>query len=125
MPDYSNKRVMIVDDVKAMRTVLRTILTKLGFTKIIECEDGQQACSHLEVKYDLIVCDWNMPNMNGLEFLKHTRKDEINKEVPFLIVTTEAEMDNLKQAIAAGVNGYIKKPFKPQTLSEKLEQIMK
>jgi two-component system, chemotaxis family, chemotaxis protein CheY len=125
MTDYANMRLLLIDDTKAMRTVIRTILTKIGFTKIIEAEDGEHGLEIVKgpLKFDIIVSDWNMPKKTGLELLKEVRAIAGMEKTPFLMVTTEAERDNLQAAIAAGVTAFIKKPFQPQVLHDKLNEI--
>ncbi len=120
--------VLIVDDMAAMRKILRTLLTQLGFKNIDEAEDGKQALEKLRQnpnKYGLVVTDWNMPNMTGIELVQEIRKDESLKHLPILMVTAEAKKENVIAAIKAGVNNYIVKPFTAETLKEKIEAIFK
>jgi two-component system chemotaxis response regulator CheY len=120
--------ILIVDDMAAMRKILRTLLSQLGFKNVDEAEDGKQALDKLKQdpnKYDLVITDWNMPNMTGIELVQAIRSDENLKLLPVLMVTAEAKKENVLMAIKAGVNNYIVKPFTAETLKEKLEAIFK
>ena len=116
--------VLIVDELSNMRKVLRGFLRNLGFKKISEAEDGSAALSILKKKnsFDLVISDWKMPNMNGLELLEAIRSDDKLKGVLFLLVTAEAKKENIIAAIKAGANNYILKPFTEEILQEKLEE---
>ena len=119
-------KVLVVDDFATMRRILKNILKQIGFTKIIDADDGSTALAMLKKnKVDLIISDWNMPKVSGLELLKAVRSDESIKDMPFLMVTAEAQKDSVVQAIQAGVSNYVVKPFTPDTIKEKLEQIFK
>jgi len=121
-----NINVLVVDDFETMRRILKNILKQIGFTKIIDADDGSTALAMLKKdKVDLIISDWNMPKVSGLELLKAVRSDESIKDMPFLMVTAEAQKDSVVQAIQAGVSNYVVKPFTPDTIKEKLEQIFK
>jgi two-component system, chemotaxis family, chemotaxis protein CheY len=118
-------KVMIVDDFATMRRIVKGILKQLGFSKIIEAEDGSAAL--LELKKNpvgLIVSDWNMPKMSGLDLLKAVRGDASLKHIPFVMVTAEGQKENVIEAVKAGVSNYIMKPFTPETFSEKLEKVL-
>ncbi|MBW1697434.1 MAG: response regulator [Deltaproteobacteria bacterium] len=116
--------VLIVDDFATMRKILRNILKQVGFTKIIEADDGTTAFDILnKQKIDLIICDWNMPKMTGLELLKKVRASGMLKDIPFIMVTAEAQKKNVIDAVQAGVSNYIVKPFTVEQLSEKLKKI--
>ena len=116
--------VLIVDDFATMRRILRNILKQLGFTNIIEADDGTTALEVLDKqKIDLIISDWNMPKMSGLDLLKAVRADDAFKDIPFLMVTAEAQKENIIDAVQAGVSNYIVKPFTAEQISEKLENI--
>jgi two-component system chemotaxis response regulator CheY len=108
-----------------MRRIICNTLNNAGYEDIVEAGDGNEGISALEKNpdVDLILTDWNMPNMNGLEFLTKVR--ETNKEIPIVMVTTEAEKQNVVTAIKAGANNYIVKPFTPEVLSEKIGQFLK
>jgi two-component system chemotaxis response regulator CheY len=124
MPIDPNIKILIVDDFSTMRKIIRNILTQLGFKNILEADDGTTAIEILKKeKVDLIISDWNMPKMSGLELLKAVRSDENLKDVPFVMVTAEAQKENILEAIKYKVNQYIVKPFTPETLKEKLEKV--
>ncbi len=117
-------KVLVVDDFATMRRILKNVLKEIGFTKIVEADDGSTALAVLKKdEVGLIVSDWNMPEVSGLELLKAVRSDESTKDVPFLMVTAEGQKDSVVQAVQAGVNNYIVKPFTADTIKEKLEQI--
>jgi len=116
--------VLIVDDFATMRRIIKGVLKQLGFSNLIEAEDGEVALKELrKEKIGLIVSDWNMPNMTGLELLKAVRADNNLKNIPFLMVTAEGQKENVIQAVQAGVSNYIVKPFTPETFNAKLEKI--
>jgi two-component system chemotaxis response regulator CheY len=116
--------VLIVDDFATMRRIIKGVLKQLGFSNLIEAEDGDAALKELKKeKIGLIVSDWNMPNMTGLELLKAVRADKDLKDIPFLMVTAEGQKENVIQAVQAGVSNYIVKPFTPETFNAKLEKI--
>jgi two-component system, chemotaxis family, chemotaxis protein CheY len=118
-------KILVVDDFATMRKVIRNLLKQVGYENIVEAEDGVIALKVLKSqKIDLIVSDWNMPNMTGLELLKAVRADEDLKTTPFLMVTAEALQDNVIAAVKAGVSNYIVKPFTAETLNEKISKIL-
>jgi two-component system chemotaxis response regulator CheY len=117
-------RFLVVDDFSTMRRILGTLLKELGFTHIIEAEDGAIALQKLRHgAFQFVVTDWNMPNMDGLELLKNIRADPALHHLPVLMVTAEAKKENIILAAQAGANGYIVKPFTGATLGEKLTKI--
>ena len=125
MPN-SDINILIVDDMAAMRKILKALLAQLGYKNVDEAEDGKQALEILRKnpdKYELVITDWNMPNMTGIELVQEIRKDEKLKHLPILMVTAEAKKENVLMAIKAGVNNYIVKPFTAETLKEKIEKI--
>ena len=120
-----NMKILVVDDFATMRRILKNNLRQLGFSDILEAEDGQLALEELKKnKVDLIISDWNLPNMNGLELLKAVRGVESLKQIPFVMVTAEGQKDNVMEAAKAGVSYYIVKPFTPETLEEKLKKVL-
>ncbi|MGC9967522.1 MAG: response regulator [Syntrophobacteraceae bacterium] len=122
---YKDLTVLIVDDFLTMRRIVRKILRDLDFQNIIEAEDGTAALDVLKTtKVDLIVSDWNMPKMTGLELLKEVRGSNNFKDTPFLMVTAEAQKENIVEAVKARVSNYIVKPFTAATLEEKLAKIV-
>jgi len=119
-----NMKVLVVDDFATMRRILRNILKQLGFTNISEADDGKTALKELQKeKFDLVLCDWNMPEMSGLELLTAIRSDDQLKDLAFVMVTAEAQKENIVTAVKAGVNNYIVKPFTAETVSEKLNKV--
>jgi two-component system chemotaxis response regulator CheY len=117
-------KVLIVDDFATMRRILRNILKQIGFTNIVEADDGNTALKELQKeKIDLILCDWNMPEMPGIDLLKTLKADEQLKDIPFVMVTAEAQKDNIIEAVKTGVSSYIVKPFTAETVSEKLNKV--
>ena len=119
-------KILVVDDMAAMRNILKTLLAQLGYKNVDEAEDGKQALEILKQnpnKYGLVITDWNMPNMTGIELVQAIRSDEQLKHLPILMVTAEAKKENVLMAIKAGVNNYIVKPFTAETLKEKIEKI--
>jgi two-component system chemotaxis response regulator CheY len=117
-------RIMLVDDSKTMRNIQKNILAQLGFTDVEEACDGQDALSKLTAfKPGLILLDWNMPNMDGITFVQTIRGR--GDKTPIIMVTTEAEKTRVIEAIKAGVNDYIIKPFTPEALSDRVTSTMK
>jgi two-component system chemotaxis response regulator CheY len=117
-------KVLVVDDFAAMRRILKNVLGQIGFTNIIEADDGTTALDVLKKnKIDLIVSDWNMPKMSGLDLLKAVRSNEVTKNMPFLMVTASSQKDDVLEAVQAGVSNYIVKPFTADTVKEKLGKI--
>jgi two-component system, chemotaxis family, chemotaxis protein CheY len=120
----ANMDVLIVDDAATMRRIIKGLLHELGFKNMREADNGTNALEELKrKKADLVVSDWNMPVMTGIDLLKAIRADESLKTLPVLMVTAEAKKENILEAIQAGVNNYIVKPFNAKTLEEKLNKI--
>ena len=123
MPD-KNMRILVVDDFSTMRRIIRNILKQLGFINVEEAEDGSAAFEKLkEADYDLLITDLNMPNMTGLDLLKEVRANEKLKDLKVLMVTAEAEKENIIQAAQAGANEYVVKPFTADVLGQKINKI--
>ena len=121
-----NLRVLIVDDFATMRKIERNILSQLGIKNVDEADDGSTALPKLlNNPYDVVLLDWNMPTMTGLELLQAIRAEDNLKDLPVLMVTAEALKDNIVAAAQAGVNDYIVKPFTAGTLEEKLKKVLK
>ena len=119
-------KVLVVDDFATMRRIVKGALKQLGFLNIVEAEDGQIALELLKKeKVGLIVCDWNMPNMTGIELLKVVRADAVLKDTPFIMVTAECQKDNVLEAVNAGVSNYVVKPFTPDILGGKIKKVLK
>ena len=116
-------RVMLIDDSKTMRNIQKSVLKQLGHTELEEACDGQDALSKIGAfNPELVLVDWNMPNMDGLTFVKEYRKQ--NKTVPMIMVTTEAEKARVIEAIKAGVNNYVVKPFTPDLLGQRINETL-
>ena len=117
-------RFLVVDDSPTMRRIVINALKNIGYTDIVEAEDGKDALAKLYAeRIDFIITDWNMPNMGGLELTKAVRSDPNFANIPILMVTTRAMKEDVLEALQARVNNYIVKPFTPQILKEKIEQI--
>jgi two-component system chemotaxis response regulator CheY len=121
-----NMKILIVDDFATMRRIVRNVLKQIGFTNMLEADNGKAALKVLKKEnIDLILCDWNMPEMPGIDLLKTLKSEDELKDIPFVMVTAEAQKDNIIEAVKAGVNSYIVKPFTAETVSEKLNTIFK
>jgi two-component system, chemotaxis family, chemotaxis protein CheY len=117
-------KVLVVDDMSTMRRIVKNVLRQIGFSDIVEAENGQDALTKLKAGgYGLVVSDWNMPVMQGIELLRAIRADADLKTLPFLMVTAEAQKENLIEAVQAGVSNYVVKPFTAEVLQGKLEKI--
>ncbi|KWT84079.1 chemotaxis protein CheY [Candidatus Magnetominusculus xianensis] len=117
-------KILVVDDFATMRRIIKNILKQLGMNEVEEAEDGEQAFKKLQTgKFDFLITDWNMPNCTGLELLKMVRSDPNLKAMPVLMVTAEAEKEQVVEAIKAGVNNYVMKPFTSDVLKQKLDKI--
>ncbi|MBA4028936.1 MAG: two-component system response regulator [Planctomyces sp.] len=114
-------KILLVDDSKTMRNIQKGVLAQLGHTEVVEACDGQDALSKVAAAGpELILLDWNMPNMNGIDFVKAFR--QTNKATPIIMVTTESEKSRVIEAIKAGVNNYVIKPFTPELLSQRISE---
>jgi two-component system, chemotaxis family, chemotaxis protein CheY len=115
-------KIMLVDDSQTMRRIQKTQLSNLGLTDILEADNGEEALSVLKqsMPVDAILLDWNMPIMDGLTFLKKMRLDAAYSKVKVVMCTSEAEKSRVVEALKAGANNYIVKPFTPEALKEKL-----
>ncbi len=125
MPYDSNMRILIVDDFSTMRRIIKNILKQIGYNNIVEADDGTTAWEILNrEKIDFVIADWNMPKMKGIDLLRKVRDSEEFEDLPFLMVTAEAQQENLVEAIQAKVSNYVVKPFTPDVLSQKIEKIL-
>ena len=116
-------KILIVDDSSTMLRIIKNTLNRLGYDDIVEAENGQDALGKFQGGgFSMVLTDWNMPVMDGLTLVKKVR--EIDKQVPILMITTEGEKSSILEALKAGVNNYIVKPFTPQTFKEKIEQVL-
>ena len=123
MPD-PKMRILVVDDFSTMRRINKNILKQLGFENVEEAEDGNDAFAKLQKGgYGFVVSDWNMPNLDGLGLLKKIRADPVLKDLPVMLVTAEAEKDMVVEAIQAGVNNYVVKPFTAETFKAKMDKV--
>ncbi len=118
-------RVLIVDDSSTMRRIIANTLKTLGYEDLAEAGDGNEGLQQVaQSKPGLILTDWNMPNMDGREFVRTLRTKPGMEAIPVLIVTTHAERTDVVLALQAGVNDYVVKPFTPETLKEKIEALL-
>ncbi len=118
-------KLLVVDDSSTMRRIIKNTLGRLGHKEVEEAENGAEAWKKLEEKnFDVLITDWNMPEMNGLELVKKVRSNEKYEDMPIIMVTTEGGKAEVITALKAGVNNYIVKPFTPQVLKEKLEDVL-
>jgi two-component system chemotaxis response regulator CheY len=120
-----NMKILIVDDFKSMLMITDSILKQFGFKHVDQAMDGQSALNKIrETKYGLILSDWNMEPMNGMDLLKAVRGDPATKSTPFILITAESKAENIIAAKQAGVNNYIVKPFTAVTLKEKMSAVI-
>lgn len=117
-------RVLLVEDQSEARAMMRNMLLEMGVTQIFEAPDGREALKFLDSAFDfvnLVICDWNMPSMSGVELLRQLRT--VDPEMPFLMVTGRSDMESVVEAKSSGVTGYIRKPFSVKQLETKLRAI--
>ena len=125
MAKAANIAVLVVDDYATMRRIVRNLLGQIGFAKIEEASDGADALAKLRgAQFGLVISDWNMEPMTGLQLLKEVRADVRLKDMPFIMVTAESKTENVVAAKEAGVNNYIVKPFNAETLKKKIESVI-
>lgn len=118
-------KTLVVDDFATMRKIVKNVLKQINITNVTEAENGKQALEILKKEpqeFELIVSDWIMPEMTGIEFLKACKEDDEVKKIPFVMVTAEAQKDSVIEAIKGGVDNYIVKPFTPDKLQEAIEK---
>jgi two-component system chemotaxis response regulator CheY len=129
MPLDPTMKTLVIDDMMTMRKIISKMLKQFGFTNVFEADDGATAWPMIQEAqekgepFQFIVSDWNMPKMSGLDLLIKVRGTEGIKSTPFLMVTAEAEQANVIKVVQAGVSNFVKKPFKPVTLKEKIDKI--
>lgn len=125
MPKASSISVLIVDDQQSMRGICKYILTQLGFKEIMEAKSGRDALGKIEkTNFDLIISDWNMDDIDGLTLLKVLRKHPRTAKLPFIMATGRSDKEQVKEAIASGVNNYIIKPFDAGTMKKRIEAVI-
>ncbi len=116
-------KILLVDDSRTIRNIQKNVLKQIGHEDVVEANDGMEALTAINAdRPDLVLVDWNMPNMDGLTLVKKIR--ETDKALPLIMVTTEAEKARVVEALKAGVNNYLAKPFEPNTLAQKIKQTM-
>ena len=121
----TNLKFLVVDDFSTMRRIVKNLLQELGYNDITEADDGNTALPLLKNgSFDILITDWNMPGMPGLELLKAVRADEKLAKMPVLMLTAEAKREQIIEAAQAGVSGYVIKPFTAVTLKEKIDKIL-
>ena len=124
MPTEKDLKILVVDDFSATRTIVINHLSKLGYSNTVEVENGFSALARLRSAiFDLVVTDWSMSDMSGLDLLKLIRADSDLKHIPVLMVTSDDSQGNIIAAIKAGLNDYIVRPFEEYTFKQKLEKI--
>lgn len=118
-------RFLIVDDSSTMRRIIINTLNKLGHQDFVEASNGREGIERLSSGgVDMIITDWNMPEMSGIDFIRNVRGAAATKDVPVLMVTTNAAKDDIVEALKVGVNSYVVKPFTPETMKEKIEAVL-
>jgi len=118
-------RFLIVDDSSTMRRIIINTLNKLGFDQTVEAANGREGIERLDAGVaDIVITDWNMPEMSGLEFLRQIRAQERTRDLPVLMVTTNAAKDDIVEALRAGVSNYVVKPFTTDTFKEKIDAVL-
>jgi two-component system chemotaxis response regulator CheY len=119
-------RFLIVDDSSTMRRIIINTLNKLGHKECHEAANGREGVERLATTpVDMIITDWNMPEMSGIDFIRAVRANDATKQLPVLMVTTNAAEDDIVEALKAGVNNYVVKPFTPDTIKEKIQAALK
>lgn len=121
---FEGLKVLVIEDEKEARTMMRDMLSTMGVTQIFEASDGKEGMQFLDMAFDLVdivLCDWNMPNMNGVSLLRQFRS--VDNQTPFLMITGRGDMNSVLEAKTAGVSGYILKPFSLNQLEAKLRII--
>lgn len=123
----TTSRILVIDDMPSIRDLVKNQLRSMGFLEIFEAEDGEHGWKIIEAKYgeanpiELVISDWNMPKMKGLELLKKVRSDTKFVNLPFILLTSEAEREQVTEAVMAGVSQYIVKPFSGKIFEDKLK----
>jgi len=119
-------KILAVDDSPTMRRIIINTLGRAGYTDVVEAEHGKDALAKMETeKIDFVITDWNMPEMDGLSFVTNMRNNANHAKIPVLMVTTRSVKEDIVEALKAGVNNYIVKPFTPDTLKSKIDEVLK
>ena len=125
MKDYSKIKILLVDDMSSMKNLIREVLKQMGFVKIATAANGKEGLDKAKrIEFDLIISDWDMPVMTGIEFLKAVRNEKAIANTPFLMLTANANKEKVVVALQAKVTDYIAKPFQPIALVEKVKKII-
>ena len=123
--DVSKKAILVVDDQGSIRSVVNSYFKEMGFVNVFTAFDGKHALNLLsQHAIDVVICDWQMPKMSGLDLLKLIRNHENTKQLPFIMMTSTSDMENVKNAASFGVSDYLIKPFKPTQLGYKVVQLL-
>jgi two-component system chemotaxis response regulator CheY len=117
-------KFLVVDDSSTMRRIVVNSLQRIGFTETVEAGDGREALEKFDPSVTFVITDWNMPNMTGTELARALREREDGRQVPILMVTARSVREDIIEAMEAGVNNYIVKPFTPQILKEKIDALL-
>lgn len=118
-------KILAIDDSPTMRRIIVNTLKRAGYDDVVEASDGKDALAKMKVeKPNFIITDWNMPEMDGLTFVTNVRASDEFKSIPILMVTTRSVKDDIVEAMKAGVSNYIVKPFTPDTLKAKIDQVL-
>ncbi|MFL5494148.1 MAG: response regulator [Gemmatimonadales bacterium] len=117
-------KCLVVDDSATMRRIVINALKTIGYQDAVEAADGREALARWDASIEMLITDWNMPNMGGLELVQHLRSDPKTARIPILMVTTRSLKEDIVQALDAGINNYVLKPFTPQVLKDKLDQVV-
>jgi two-component system chemotaxis response regulator CheY len=119
-------RFLVVDDSTTMRRIIINTLNKIGYMDTTEASNGREGVERLATAaIDIVITDWNMPEMSGIEFIRALRANASTRDLPVLMVTTNAAKDDIVEALKAGVNNYVVKPFTPDTMREKIEAVLR
>ncbi len=120
-PELLQKKILIVDDAASMRTLTKAILREAGFAHVFDVPGGREALMMMaKVKINVVICDWNMPGMSGIELYQAVKEDDKLAVPPWIMLTSSGEADKVKEAISVGITSYIVKPFKPDNLINQL-----
>ncbi len=121
----TNPKILVADDSSTMRRILKMTLARCGFEDVTEASDGQDAVNQCKAQnFDCVLTDWNMPNMDGLELIVTLRGMPAYAKVPIMMITTEGAKDDVIEALTRGANAYIVKPFTPDTLKQKMTELL-